>query len=429
VGLFGVLLGTMVVYALLARRLAPWGISGPIIFLMVGLASGPLGISTELLGPAEETASHGDVHSVGLVILEIALALTLFSDAANLRPRSLGGTTNLSVRLLAVGMPLTIVAGTLVALGLMPDLLFWECVILATVLAPTDAALGQAVVSSPAVPKNVRHALNVESGLNDGMSVPVLFLALALAANEASLGGFRWVTFAVEQIGYGAVVGLAVGVAASVVFPYARERGWMAADLEGAGLAAVGVGAWLLADAIGGNGFIAAFVAGLALHLRRHVGLDRARDFGEEFGALLDMTAFFIFGLVAWEMFGDMRWESWLYAVLSLTVIRMLPVAVSLLGSGLRPVSVGFMGWFGPRGLASIVLGLVVLEEQPTLSGLSIVLETTVAAVFLSIVAHGVTAPIMARAYGRLAESLPRSAPELAGVETEASDLRPDSRP
>jgi NhaP-type Na+/H+ or K+/H+ antiporter len=411
--LFGTLLVTIVVYSLLARRLAPLGISGPLFFMVVGLLAGALGVAPGLLGPLATAQTHDETEHLGLLILEIALALTLFADAANLRPRGMTKMARLPVRLLAIGMPLTIILGTIVALGVMPDLLFWECVILATVLAPTDAALGQAVVSSPAVPKNVRHALNVESGLNDGLSVPVLFLALALAVREAEPvpGSFAW--FAFEQIVYGGLIGILIGIAVSTLFPLARRHGWLSKSWEGPAFAAAGIGAWLLADTLGGNGFIAAFVAGLTLHLRRHVSLDDAREFGEDVGALLDMTAFFIFGVLTWDMFGELTWRSWLYAALSLTVIRMVPVALSLLGSGLSATTYAFMGWFGPRGLASIVLGLVVVSEQPELEGLRLVLSTVAAAVFLSIIAHGLTAPALAKAYGRFTSRLPSPAPEI----------------
>ena len=231
------------------------------------------------------------------------------------------------MRLLCIGLPLTIVLGTVVAVALLADLEFWECAIVAAVLAPTDAALGQAVVTNPALPLRVRQGLNVESGLNDGGSVPFLTLFIGLAAAEEGLGG-GWLRFAAEQIGYGTLIGAAAGVAGGVALRRASARGWTVPLFEKLALAALAVIIFVAADEVGGNGFIAAFVGGGAAGVAAGPVAVRSLDLAEEDGELLNLAVFFIFGIFASHALGDANGQIVAYAVLSLTLIRMLPVAV-----------------------------------------------------------------------------------------------------
>jgi NhaP-type Na+/H+ or K+/H+ antiporter len=299
-------------------------------------------------------------------------------------------------------MPLTIALGTVVAALMLTDLTFWEAAIVGTVLAPTDAALGQAVVSNPRVPVRVRQALNVEAGLNDGLSVPflALFLSLAVAQEELQPASY-WIRFALEQIGFGALVGVGVGLVGGWLVSRASRRGWITDSFQRLALLALALIAWALADQIGGNGFIAAFVGGLAVGPTvEHVG-ERLIRFTEAEGQLLNLGVFFIFGVLVIGLIQPSSWEVALYALLSLTVIRMFPVALSLLGTHLRGVSVLFMGWFGPRGLASIVLGLIVVAEAPTLAEREQVELVVALTVLLSVLLHGVTAAPLSAAYAR----------------------------
>ena len=335
-----------------------------------------------------------------LVVAELALVLLLFTDAARVDVRALRGNV-LPVRLLCIGLPLTIALGTGVAVALLSDLTFWECAIVAAVLAPTDAALGQAVVTNPALPLRIRQSLNVESGLNDGGSVPFLTLFIALAAAEEGLGG-GWLRFAVEQIGYGTLIGAAAGVAGGVALRRAAARGWTVPLFEKLALAALAVIAFVAADELGGNGFIAAFVGGGAAGVAAGPVTVRALDFAEEDGELLNLAVFFIFGVFAFHALGDATWEIVAYAVLSLTLIRMLPVAVSVIGLGLRPATVGFLGWFGPRGLASIILALVVVEDAPALQGIELIFVVMTVTVLLSVFAHGITAAPFSRRFAHV---------------------------
>jgi NhaP-type Na+/H+ or K+/H+ antiporter len=384
-------------FALVSRRLEGTVVSSAMVFVAAGLVAGWTGLVD--FGGATHLDPSTSREAIFLVA-ELALVLLLFTDAARIDPRDLRRNA-LPLRLLGIGLPLTIGLGTLLALVLLSDLDPWECAIVAAVLAPTDAALGQAVVSSPLVPLRIREALNVESGLNDGGSVPFLMLFIALAAAHEGLEE-GWVRFAAEQIGYGTLIGVAVGVAGGAALRRASERGWTTTVFERLALAALAIAAWYAAGEAGGNGFIAAFVGGAAAGMAAGPLRERALDFAEEEGQLLNLAVFFIFGVFAAEALGDATWEMAAYAVLSLTVIRMLPVAVAVIGLGLRPATVAFLGWFGPRGLASIILALVVIEEEPGLSGNGEIFLVMTVTVLLSVVAHGVSAAPLTRRYAGL---------------------------
>ena len=395
-----VLGGVLFCFALVARRVEGTVITAPMVFVAAGLVAGWTGL-VDLGGAAHGEAGAEIAHAVALGLAELALVLLLFTDAARINPRALRGNV-LPARLLCIGLPLTIALGTVVAVALLSELEFWECAIVAAVLAPTDAALGQAVVSNPALPLRIRQGLNVESGLNDGGSVPFLTLFIGLAAAEEGLGG-GWLRFAVEQIGYGTLIGAAVGVTGGVALRRASARGWTVPLFEKLALAALAVIVFVVADEAGGNGFIAAFVGGGAAGMAAGPVTARALDLAEEDGEALNLAVFFLFGMFATHALGGASWQVVAYAVLSLTVIRMLPVAVSVIGLGLRPATVGFLGWFGPRGLASIILALVVVEDAPALQGLEQIFVVMTVTVLLSVFAHGMTAAPLSRRYAHAA--------------------------
>jgi NhaP-type Na+/H+ or K+/H+ antiporter len=391
-------------FGLLSRRLEGTILTAPLLFVAAGVVLGPAGF-----GVAEFAL---DEHTV-LLLSEIALAIVLFTDAAQTNLRALRQNEALPLRLLGIGMPLTIALGAGVAALLLTDLTFWEAAIVGTVLAPTDAALGQPVVSNPRVPARIRQALNVEAGLNDGLSVPFLALFLTLAeAEEEHLSASVWIRFALEQIGLGVLVGVGVGVVGGWLVSRALHREWITDSFQRLSLLALAIIAWALADTIGGNGFIAAFVGGLVIGPTVDRVGERLIRFTEAEGQLLNLSVFFIFGVLAAGLVRSLSWAIILYALLSLTVIRMLPVALSLLGTRLRTVSVLFAGWFGPRGLASIVLGLVVIEEAPLLAGRDEVELVVTLTVLLSVLLHGITAAPLSAAYVRRVESMAADVPE-----------------
>ena len=393
-----VLAAVVFAFGLVSRRLEGTVLTAPLVFVAAGVVLGPAGLAL--------VEFKLDDHTV-LLVGEIALAIVLFTDAASINLSSLRQNEGLPLRLLCMGMPLTIGLGTAAAALLLTDLTFWEAAIVGTVLAPTDAALGQAVVSNPRVPLRVRQALNVEAGLNDGLSVPflALFLTLAVAEGELQPASF-WIRFAFEQIGIGALVGVGVGLLGGWLVSWASKREWMTDSFQRLALLALAIIAWALADQLGGNGFIAAFVGGLVVGPTvEHVG-ERLIRFTQAEGQLLNLSVFFIFGVLVIGLIQPLSWGIALYALLSLTLIRMLPVVLSLLGTHLRGISVVFMGWFGPRGLASIVLGLIVVAEAPTLAGRGQVELVVALTVLLSVLLHGVTAAPLSAAYARLVERM-----------------------
>ena len=400
-----VLLAVVFLYGLISRRLEGSVVTAPMTFVAAGMVLGPAALGLVNFDLENETV---------LLVAEFALALLLFTDATRVDLRALGSPPHLPARLLGVGMPLTIVLGAVAAALVLPGLSFWEAAIVAAVLAPTDAALGQAVVSDERVPATVRRSLNVEAGLNDGLSVPflALFIALALAEEEALTGG-RWILFALQQIGFGVLIGALVGASGAWLVREAIRRGWISDTFERLALLALALLAYVLAGLAGGNGFIAAFAGGLcAGPFLRGIG-ERAVGFADAEGQLLNAAVFFTFGAVAIPLLLDeMDLSVALYAGLSLSVIRMLPVGIALLGTRLRGVSVLFMGWFGPRGLASIILGLVFLEEAASLSA-SVEISTVVAAtVLLSVLLHGLTSSPLSTLYARSAATMSPAAPE-----------------
>lgn len=401
----GVLAAVVLAYAVVSRRLAGTIVSVPIVFVGAGVVLGP-----DILDVVRFDATHGTAFHVA----ELALAFVLFADASSVRRGSLRGKGgSLPMRLLGIGMPLTIGLGVLLGALLLADLELWEAAIVAAILAPTDAALGQAVVSSPLVPPRIRQALKVEGGLNDGLSVPFLALFIALAAYETTPQARDWVSFAAEQIGIGALAGVVVGGGGAWLVQQAHEHELTTGPWERFATLALAVIAFVAADQLGGNGFIAAFVGGLAAARLGPSCGDRVFAFTEQEGQLLSLAVFFIFGVSALGFVDEVTWEIALYAALSLTVVRMAPVAVAAAGQGLDRGTVAFMGWFGPRGLASIILALVVAEEEPDLPALGAILATVTVTVLASVLAHGISAPPLVRIYARRLEALPATAPEL----------------
>jgi NhaP-type Na+/H+ or K+/H+ antiporter len=387
-----VLAAVVLAYALVSRRLELSAISAPMVFVASGIVAGP-----DVLGLVDLNATHGTAFHVA----ELTLALLLFADAARIEVRSLRGDADLPGRLLGIGMPLTILLGMAAGAVLLTELEFWEAAIVAAVLAPTDAALGQAVVSSRAVPARIRQALTVESGLNDGLSVPFLALFLAIAVDQTVPAASDWIGFALEQIGWGALIGAAVGGGGAWLVERSAERDRTTPLFQQFAVLALAVLAFVLADEAGGNGFIAAFVGGLAAGRAGGTSGARAVEFTEEEGQLLSLAVFFVFGTVAISFLDPVGLGIVLYAVLSLTLVRMVPVAVAVRGMGFRPATVAFMGWFGPRGLASIILALVVAEEEPELPALGVILAAMTVTVLASVVLHGLTAIPGVRAYAR----------------------------
>jgi NhaP-type Na+/H+ or K+/H+ antiporter len=314
--------------------------------------------------------------------------MLLFTDASRISLRALAGNRNVPIRLLSTGMLLTILLGAMGALVVLRGISVWEAGIVAAILAPTDAGLGQVIVNSPRVPMRIRQALSVEAGLNDGLSVPFLMFFIALALRGTEGAGAVLTRFLGEQLGLGVLVGLGTGLIGGGLLGLANRRDWVAPPLRQLGMVALPLLCVVVSEETGASIFIAAFVAGLAVQVGFREGIQHGGDFIEDCGQLLNFFVFFLFGLLV-----DGSWKHFspavvLYAVVSLTLVRMAPVALALAGTGLRRPTVLFMGWFGPRGLASIVLGLVYLEQQAHLPGESTLRLAVMATVLLSVFAR-----------------------------------------
>jgi NhaP-type Na+/H+ or K+/H+ antiporter len=361
-------------------------------------------------------------------LAELTLVLVLFVDASRIDLGILRREGNLPARMLAIGMPLTIALGAVCAMVCFPAMGWPVAFLLASILAPTDAALGQPVVSNPGVPVRIRQTLNVESGLNDGIALPfVLIFASVSGAHEASGDTAHWVRFAVLAVTLGPLVGGAVGLLGATLLRAGTNRRWINAPFQRLCGLALAVLAFSGAELVGGNGFIAAFVAGAVLGNAAREACTGLYRFGEAEGQLLTLLVFVAFGAtMVPAALPHVTRTVVLYSLLSLTVVRMLPVAVSLLGCGLAWPTVGFLGWFGPRGLASILFVLLV-AEQGRLETAPMLEAIVVLTVLGSTLLHGITAYPLAMVYGRWVRGLAEEMPEHHPVEQ--MPLRNDARP
>lgn len=407
-------------WGVVSARLERADLTAPIVFVAAGLLLThgpltPLGIS---LSPSSVRA-----------LAEATLVLVLFADASRIDPRALRAGWKVYARLLGVGLPLTIGLGIALALVLFPGMDFWLALLVGAALAPTDAALGARLIVDPRVPAHLRRLINVESGLNDGLVTPFVAIALAGAASAEHVGT-RAPLAAVAELAIGLLIGMAVGGAGGVLLSFTRGRGWAASEFAGPALLALAACAYATSVALHGNGFIAAFVGGLAFGATARSGGERLVPFVEDVGGLVSLLTWLAFGAVAaGPAFANLDWQIGLYAVLSLTVLRMVPVAVALAGCRLGRAVTLFIGWFGPRGLASVVFGLLALETLDTGDARPAVTIIGIT-VMLSVVVHGATADPLAKRYGRrLGVTTTATAPTMREMPVRQLAHRPAGRP
>ncbi len=396
-----ILAAVFICYSLVAARLDRWSITAPIVFVLTGLALG--------LGAPEWLDTIGNPETVKL-IAELTLALLLFADASTLRWGKIREDGGLPTRLLLIGFPLTVLAGLGVAMWLVPAAGLAAAALAASVLAPTDAALGLGVFTNQSVPARIRQALNVESGLNDGMATPLVTLFLAILVAQEGVGADNWLAESVKELSLAVVVALVVGVAGGRLLAAAHGRGWTSHLSDRLAVLALGLLAYGGSVAIGGNGFVAAFAGGIVFSAASKGALRQAVEFTEDLGLFASFLVWALFGalLLAPQINAGVSGATVLYAILSLTVVRLAAVALSLIGTGLRPITVLFMGWFGPRGLASVVFTLIAFETLRE-AGLAadVVVEIATWTIFLSVIAHGLTAGPVASWYGRKVSAEP----------------------
>ena len=375
----------ILVLGLVSRRLEKSIVTPPMAYVLFGLL-----ISSSALGLIQEIEITNELIKV---LAEITLALLLFTDASRIKFDRLRQEYNLPLRLLGIGLPITVVLGTVFAVVLFRDLNIWSAAVLSTILAPTDAALGQAIVNSSRIPASIRQAINVESGLNDGICLPILLLFFSLAEESKGSGAAYWLEFASQQVVFGILIGIAVGYFGIKLIDRSLKWEWITDSFEDLAVLGLSILAYTCTEIAGGNGFIAAFVAGLTVGVvARESTLKHLQEFAEAEGQLLTLISFLLFGAVmVIPSIASSTWQMWLYAIGSLTLVRLISVAIALSGLKLQLDSILIIGWFGPRGIASIIYGLLMTEKE-SLAGSELIFTTMVVTVFVSIFAHGITA-------------------------------------
>jgi NhaP-type Na+/H+ or K+/H+ antiporter len=389
----------VLIAAAISRRVQGTIITLPMVYTVMGLI-----LSGRVLGIIELGLDNELVR----LVAEVTLVLVLATDASRIDVRWLIKDHTLPLRLLAIGLPLMMFLGTLLAALMFAELNFWEAAVLAIILAPTDASLGQAVVANPKVPVRIRQTLNVESGLNDGIAVPFLLLALSLAIAEGEAQDpIFWIGVALSQIVFGVLAGLVIGFAGGRFIEWGQRSGWMSKEFQKISTLTLALLVYGAAEAVGGNGFIAAFVMGVtAANTTRREDTEMLYEYAEvEVQGLMMLTFMIVFGAVMLPLALDaFNGTMLLYAVLSLAVVRFVTVFLSMIGTKVRLVTVGFLGWFGPRGVASILYIFTVLGEG--LEDESLMYNVVMLTVLLSIFAHGITAAPGARWYARRVEEV-----------------------
>jgi NhaP-type Na+/H+ or K+/H+ antiporter len=377
-------------FALVRVRLASTVVTGPMIFAGVGLLVGGSGLG--IISLEGDTAV-----TVVNIVLQATLALVIFTDASALHISSWRKDADLPARLLGIGLPLTIVVGWIVAALVLTDLTLWEAAVLGTIVSPTDAALGKAVISNPRVPERIRNALDIESGLNDGIALPFLLVFLAFA--DTGVGGSSVGATFLQAIGAAVVAGVVIAALGGWLLVRSKKLGWIDPNWSAIAVVAIALLAFLVASGLGGSGFIAVFVAGLTFGEMTRGHLEDSAALAVGLGSALTQVSFLIFGaLVLGPAVGAATVPIFVAATLMLTIVRMGPVALSLIGTKLKWPTIAYMGWFGPRGLSTIVYGALIVA-QSDLAGTPLILTVAGVTVGMSILLHGLTANPGATAY------------------------------
>lgn len=383
--------GIVLLYGCIAKRIERSCLSGPLLFMAAGYLFGPHGFGVLTFNTSTETIR---------VLAELTLAVVLFNDATGIGVKPLRKHPQIPTRTLFYGLPLTLLLGAAIAKLIFPSLSWIEAGLLSSVLAPTDAALGLAVIKNKQVLSEIRQGLNAESGLNDGICVPFLLVFLELATGHVGNGDIG--TFAllslIKEIGIGIIVGPAITFIVWRIIRRAIRTQWISEQWLIVPTLAMGVLAFCTAQQLGGSGFIAAFCGGLLFGEKLHGAYREEVETSEIDGEILSLLTWLLFGTLVMNIIADIRWQHFLYALLSLTVIRMLPIAISLIATPLSFKHKLFIGWFGPRGLASVVFAIMILESQ--LPNAELIVNTATITVILSVLLHGVSANPLAKRLG-----------------------------
>jgi NhaP-type Na+/H+ or K+/H+ antiporter len=407
-----VLMAVVVIYGAISLWLGRLWVTAPMIFVLLGALVGEHGLSLLVLPISSEAIK---------LLSEVTLALLLFADASTLHFNKIKADASLPARLLLIGLPLTVALGALLAHLLHPSFELGLGLLVGAILAPTDAALGLAIFNNPLVPVRIRRALNVESGLNDGIATPLVTLFIALSIGEYESAEAFWLMGAVSELAIGIAVGVAVGIAGGWLYTQSARKGWTTATSQQIGNLALALLAFFASLTLGGNGFIAAFIGGICFgYFSRH-HLHVVTEYTEVTGTMFSFIIWLIFGTsLVVPLLREFSAAAFLYALLSLTVIRMLPVIIALSRRHLRWDTQMIMGWFGPRGLASVVFLLMAIEAAEqigTETETSMVVSMVGWTILLSVFLHGLSALPLAAWYSKRLKSAPPDAPELVEVD------------
>jgi len=385
-------------YGIFSKRAETTIITAPMIFVLVGILVSLTGI---------ELVKGGALAPVVKMLAEITLMLVLFVDATTLNLKRLFIERKLPIRLLGIGLPITMVVGAFIAFPLFPGESKWVLLLMALILSPTDAALGQAVVTSENVPLKIRQTINVESGLNDGIALPPILVCIAVLTGSMGeqMDTLYWIGFVMKQFVFGPIIGGLVGWLGGKLVDLSFKRGWINHTFQQLVALSLAILAFSLAESVHGNGFIATYFAGMLLGTQIEEIRERTREFSEAGSQVFILFIFLLFGMLLVPMsvpYWD--WRAVVYAILSLTFIRMVPVAVSLIGAGLAQPTVWFIAWFGPRGIASVLYLLMAVLTLGT-AGYERMIAVIVLTVMLSIFLHGITAVPLSSTFGRPKET------------------------
>jgi NhaP-type Na+/H+ or K+/H+ antiporter len=383
-GELAILAGFAFLYSIIAGRIERSVISGPIVFVVTGIIMGPM-----VLGWFE----GGEIRTDLRLLADLTLALILFVDAANADLSVLKRRYQIPARMLLIGLPGVIALGFGLALVMFDVLTIYEAAILGTMLAATDAALGKTVITNKSVPTQIREGLNVESGLNDGLCVPILFVFIALALDTGAQSGsvVSPLRLVAQELGVGLLVGLGLAVTSAWLLRFCLKQGWVTEIWMQVTVVGLALACFALAQKLHGSGYIASFSGGILFGFLLGESKHRFVLAAEGVGETLAMLTWLLFGVsIVGQLAGLITWQVVIYALLSLTVIRVLPIFLSLAGSGETVHGRLFLGWFGPRGLASIVFSIIVLDSE--LPGAQLMSLVVIFTVFFSLIAHGVSA-------------------------------------
>ena len=371
-------------YAVVSGLVKKWYTAPALIFVLFGIVLGPFGLN--FIEGGTDTTSF-------TVTAQLALTVILFNQAAELDLGAAFRRGDITFRLLVIGIPLALLLGTAAALLVLPVMPLWEAVCLAAIVAPTEVALIDALLEDDRIPERIRHALSTESGFYDGFALAAMLAALALASDQTKPDFARWGLFLIRTELVSLVVGAAIGALGGWIVARSRRRGWMSDTWAQLATLAIALVCFAAGERSHGSGFVAAFAGGLMFaFVARRVAIRPDTQVSDAAGQLLEFMVFAMFGgyavIVGWR---DADWRVVVFAILALFVVRLIAVHVALIRSGIAMHERTFIGWFGPRGIGTLVLGVLMIGRGE-IEQAHLITQVVAVTVTLSLVVHSATA-------------------------------------